>query len=331
MDRLFEALEPRMFLSADALVESFADLMVEGEVVRDSAEMAAIVEVADADAVYSVSSWGGENYWFQDSEGQVWAIWHGGAVHDVGGGEHRWFLTSITEQTGELEIFRTESMSGTFTPWRAFNIVGLASDGSVVTYWWSPESGAAAMGVKGTGWVLTNLSASVDWTPTGEAAPSFVGSTQVVMRGQTIVVAATDFETGITFELTHTPGVTGAAGEHWLSAYERHSLAEYLEGQLAETGALEEIQQVFDENRVRIRITPGADLVLEHLSSGGTVLDQVTFAHDVDMTFFDGELPSFGYGQDDPDDFVILAVTLITSVDAGDLEGLFDMFFDALG
>ena len=106
MERLFEALESRTLLSADALVDAFPEMMQDGEVVRDSGEIAAIVEAAGADAVYSESSWGGENYWFQDSTGEVWSIWHGGEVHDVGGGNHRWFLTSISDQTaGKIDPY----------------------------------------------------------------------------------------------------------------------------------------------------------------------------------------------------------------------------------
>ncbi len=326
MTPLFESLEGRTLLSADALVADFPGLRVDGDVVRSTAEMAAIVAAADADAVYSQTSWNGENYWVQDSSGEVWAIWHGGNAHATEGG-YNWFLTSISNATGAVEIFQIESMSGTFTPWRAFNILGLDSDGDVVTYWWSPQSGADRLGINGTGWVLTNLSDAADWSGTGGDQPTFTGRTEVVMKGQSIVISAVDTATGIALEIVHTPGVEGPTGEHWLSGYVDISLELYVEEALDGLESVDTFLRQLDDSNTRIEVLPNGDLRFEQYAFGDLLLASETFSIGLDVSVFGGDLPSFGNGDGDPEDVVRLMMAFIQSNDASAMESFFDTLF----
>lgn len=124
-------------------------------------------EVNPFPRVYSESDWGGENYWFQTSDGTVWSFWHGGAVHDRGNGVHLWTLTNLTEAVGLPSGMLAGSLSGTITSWRAFNVVGVNSQGHLVTYWWSPESGERQFGINANGWSLTDLTESATWPAGG--------------------------------------------------------------------------------------------------------------------------------------------------------------------
>lgn len=126
------------------------------------------------DAAYGQGYWGAENYWFQDSGGDVWGLWHGGPVHEsiIFPGQHDWVLTNMTDAAGlrgQFE-FAPGSISGIVTGWNAFSIQGVI-DGMLVALWWSPESSAEtytdldgmvkqgqALGVNGNGWVLSDLS-----------------------------------------------------------------------------------------------------------------------------------------------------------------------------
>ncbi len=106
------------------------------------------------DAAYSRADWTAENYWFQDSSGNVWALWHGGPVHVLPDGQHRWVLDNLSDKAGitDSNSFEPGSMSGVIASWRAFSIQGIA-DGQLVSLWWSLESGRKEWGNNKNGWV----------------------------------------------------------------------------------------------------------------------------------------------------------------------------------
>ncbi|MCA9298157.1 MAG: hypothetical protein KDA28_03770, partial [Phycisphaerales bacterium] len=134
------------------------------------------------DVAYGQGYWGGTNHWFQDGAGDVHALWHGGPVHEMANGEHRWILTNLTDAAGlsGLVDFAPGSVSGIATGWNAFNIQGIV-DGVLVALWWSPENSAGtyldaqgnelqgrAGGLRGNGWQLSEISPFVRDLETGE-------------------------------------------------------------------------------------------------------------------------------------------------------------------
>lgn len=132
-----------------------------------------------ADLVYSKTDWDGENYWFQSSDGTVWALWHGGAVHDYGMGRHLWSLTNLKEAVGLPSGIQAGTLSGTFTSWRAFNVFGIDHRGDLVSYWWSPESGASSSGINRNGWQLSNISDASTWLHPYDEPSRLSGQTSV--------------------------------------------------------------------------------------------------------------------------------------------------------
>src|SRR5690606_5672634 len=100
MRTLLEALERRQLLAGDgdAFVAAF-DQLDDRELTTQ--QMAVIMAEAALDDAYAQTAWGGENYWFQSSSGEVFAVWHGGAASDVDGdGAFDWSLTNISDATG---------------------------------------------------------------------------------------------------------------------------------------------------------------------------------------------------------------------------------------
>ncbi len=215
MRTLLEALERRQLLAGDgdAFVAAF-DQLDDRELTTQ--QMAVIMAEAALDDAYAQTAWGGENYWFQTSSGEVFAVWHGGAASDDDGdGAFDWSLTSITDAAGVVVPLQANSLSGTFTPWGAMNIVALNGAGEVVTYWWSPEAGARGFGVNGNGWSLTNINEVTDFSQTGPP-PAFTGDTLTRMEGDTIVILADDdalHEQHVA--ITFTPGQTTPSGREW--------------------------------------------------------------------------------------------------------------------
>lgn len=221
MSAIFETLEARQLLSAaaDAFVAEF-DEAFSADMTRE--EVAVIMEEAGLDGVYARTDWNGENYWFQTSDGDVWALWHGGAVHDPDGdGAFQWNLTNISDETGVASGLKQRSLSATFTPWRAMNIVGLTEDGQVVTYWWSPESGQKRFGANGNGWCLTNLNDAADFgdlNGDGEIG-GMVGVSVTRMTGPgglTIqIIVDNDLSDDDRIVLSFRPGDFARDGKHW--------------------------------------------------------------------------------------------------------------------
>lgn len=221
MSAIFETLEARQLLSAaaDAFVADFDDAF-SADMTRD--QVAAIMEEAGLDGVYARTDWNGENYWFQTTDGDVWALWHGGAVHDPDGdGAFQWNLTNISDETGVASGLKQSSLSAAFTPWRAMNIVGLTEDGQVVTYWWSPEAGQKHFGANGNGWCLTNLNDAADFgdlNGDGEEG-GMVGVSVTRMTGPgglTIqIIVDNDLSDDERIVLSFRPGEFARDGKHW--------------------------------------------------------------------------------------------------------------------
>lgn len=117
------------------------------------------------------TDWGGQNYWFQDDAGDLWALWHGGGVHALDNGEHRWVLTNLSDASGirgEFD-FSPGSVSGLVTPWRGFSLHGVV-DGAPVVLSWTPQGSRGlyrdadgnfaqglGLGRLGNGWVIEPL------------------------------------------------------------------------------------------------------------------------------------------------------------------------------
>ena len=223
-----ETLEARRLLAGDDLLARSDQLTTKD---LSSDEVAAIVAEADADDSYARTSWGAENHWFQASDGSVYSLWHGGAVHDPDGdGRFRWHLTDITEAAGLPSGFKPGSLSGTFTPWRAMNIVGLDDDGRLVTYWWSPESGERSMGARGNGWCLTDLTGATDFSEVngggGAEHAGDAGFTVTRMAGpdgHTIqIIVDDDFADDRTIVISFTPSQPSRDGSPWVARHISH-------------------------------------------------------------------------------------------------------------
>ena len=121
------------------------------------------------------TDWGGRNYWFQDDAGDVWSLWHGGGVHALDNGEHRWVLTNLTQASGiagEFD-FAPGSLSGLVTPWRGFSLHGVV-DGQPVVLSWTPQGSGEVyrdadgrfaqglgLGRLGNGWVAQPLAGAL--------------------------------------------------------------------------------------------------------------------------------------------------------------------------
>lgn len=172
---------------ADDFITSFRDQFGGGLSDGDSARNS--LRNAVPEAAYSEADWTAENYWFQDRMGNVWSLWHGGAVHATDDGGHNWVLTNLSEAGGLLGqiSFEPGSMSGVIASWRAFSIQGIA-DGQLVSLWWSPESGRQEWGNRANGWVLTPFDASVlrdaDTGDTINSVPRFRGYTETQSNGR---------------------------------------------------------------------------------------------------------------------------------------------------
>ena len=159
--------------------------------VGDSAARA--LENAVPDAVYTTADWGAENYWFQDAVGDVWSLWHGGAVHLRESGTHDWYLTNVTDAAGHSGTvdFEPGSLSAVVTGWRAFGIQ-IVIEGDVWSLWWSPAASAEtyidldgelrqglALGLRGNGWQLSSISAAM--VNASDQSPASLGA----IRGYT--------------------------------------------------------------------------------------------------------------------------------------------------
>lgn len=228
MSSLFETLESRRLLSGDTFVAQF-DELISGEMT--GGEVAAVMAEAGVDDVYARTSWNGENYWFQTSDGDVYALWHGGSVHDADDdGRFQWNLTNITDAAGVPAGLRTGSLSATFTPWRAMNIVGLNEDGRVVTYWWSPEAGERGFGARGNGWCLTDLQGEADFGEIDDDRRgddmSRAGVTVTRMAGpdgRTIeIIVDDDAGDDRVIVIAFTPGHSSDDGLPWIARFVNH-------------------------------------------------------------------------------------------------------------
>jgi hypothetical protein len=141
-------------------------------------------------AAFGQGYWGGTNYWFQDGAGDIWSLWHGGFEHESKDfpGQHDWVLTNLTEAaglSGQLHL-QPGSLSGIATGWNAFNIQGIA-DGKLWALWWSPAGSAGSyidvdrtekqgerLGIRGNGWVLSDISAALSPVTPGAARPGWL-------------------------------------------------------------------------------------------------------------------------------------------------------------
>jgi hypothetical protein len=170
---------------ADRMIELFGSASVGGFVSGDWIERELNVSVPGV--ARGQGYWGGVSYWFQNSAGETWTLWHGGSVHasTTRAGEMRWLLTNLTEAaglTGQLR-FVESSLSGIVTGWNAFNVQGIM-DGKLWALWWSPEGSAGsyvdtdgstkqgkAFGLRGNGWVLSSISDALTPINGAVAAP----------------------------------------------------------------------------------------------------------------------------------------------------------------
>ncbi len=172
---------------ADDFISSFRSSFGEG--LAEGNSIITQLRTAVPDAAYSQADWTAENYWFQDGIGNVWSLWHGGAVHLREDGQHNWVLTNLADAGGLIgQIdFAPGSMSGVIASWRAFSIQGIAN-GQLVSLWWSPESGERQFGNRGNGWVLTPFTGDILRDPaTGNARgdlPTFRSYTETQSNGR---------------------------------------------------------------------------------------------------------------------------------------------------
>ncbi len=172
----------------DEFVASFRSIapngLADGDFVRD------LLIATVPGPAYSQADWTAENYWFQDSSGDVWSLWHGGPVHLKPNGEHQWVLTNLAEAGGLSGTVQFEpgSMSGVIASWRAFSIQGV-SGGQLVSLWWSPQSAENQWGNNANGWVLTPFDSTVFNDPfTGlplSNVPQFLAFSETQSNGQT--------------------------------------------------------------------------------------------------------------------------------------------------
>ncbi len=156
------------FATRYAQAPKAADGLVDGDWIADSLK-ANVANVATSDAY-----WGARNHWYQDTAGNVWALWQGGAQHasQTLPGQHEWVLTNLTDAAGLSGSmhFAPGSLSGITTGWNAFNIQGV-QDGRLAALWWSPEGSAgtwvdtdgtvrqgSSLGLRGNGWSLSSIS-----------------------------------------------------------------------------------------------------------------------------------------------------------------------------
>ncbi len=159
------------FIEVYTAAPKAADGLVDGDWIADSLK-STVSNVATSDAY-----WGARNHWFQDSKGDVWALWQGGDVHlsKTLAGHHEWVLTNLTDAAGLSGSmhFAPGSLSGITTGWNAFNIQGI-QDGKLMALWWSPEGSAGqyfdtdgsikqgkAWGLRGNGWSLSSISDAI--------------------------------------------------------------------------------------------------------------------------------------------------------------------------
>ena len=182
-----EAPAPLPQMTADEFVTFFRDTYGQG--LSEDNTVATMLSVGVGGAAYSQADWSAENYWFQTSNGDVYSLWHGGAVHLKPDGQYTWVLTNLAEAAGLIgEIdFAPGSLSGVIASWRAFSIQGVA-DGQLVSLWWSPESLERQFGNNQNGWVLTPFDQNVFRDPaTGEAVgevPKFLSYTETQSNGR---------------------------------------------------------------------------------------------------------------------------------------------------
>ncbi len=184
---------------SEVLVASFFERAPTGIADGDWAKAELLSQVPTA--AYGLADWGAENYWFQTPDGDVWTMWHGGAVHALENGQHKWVLTNLAEAGGLTETLRFEpgSLSGVVTGWRAFSIQGVM-DGALFSLWWSPASSAgtyldrdgtthqgSASGLRENGWVLSSISNALINPSTGGSAthPNFKAFTESQASGRT--------------------------------------------------------------------------------------------------------------------------------------------------
>ncbi len=162
------AITAEQFIDRYAQATKAADGLVDGDWIAETLQ-SRLSGVAKSDAY-----WGGRNFWFQDSKGDVWSLWQGGDVHKSKtlAGQHEWTLTNLTDAgglTGTMH-FAPGSLSGITTGWNAFNIQGI-QDGKLTALWWSPAGSAGtyvdtdgqtkqggAWGLRGNGWSLSSIS-----------------------------------------------------------------------------------------------------------------------------------------------------------------------------
>lgn len=182
-----EAPEAVPMMTADEFVAFFRSSFGEG--LSDGNRVADILRNGVGGAAYSQADWTAENYWFQDSTGNVFSLWHGGPVHVLPDGQYTWVLTNLADAaglTGEID-FAPGSLSGVIASWRAFSIQGV-SEGRLVSLWWSPESLNRQFGLRQNGWVLTPFDSNIFRDPsTGEAVssvPTFLNFSETQSNGR---------------------------------------------------------------------------------------------------------------------------------------------------
>ncbi len=160
-----------------------------GEGLAIGNDITALLDGAVPINTHERTPWGAENHWFQASNGDVWSLWHGGAVHLLADGEHMWTLTNLADAAGLVGQmdFEPGSMSGVMTVWRAFSIQGIV-DGQLVSLWWSPESAVREWGDNRNGWVLTPFTTDIvfeaDTDHTVETLPTFKAFTDTQHNGR---------------------------------------------------------------------------------------------------------------------------------------------------
>jgi hypothetical protein len=173
--------------SGDDFIEQFRMSSPDG--LSDDDSDRAVLEALLPGTAYARASWTAENYWFQDSSGAVWSLWHGGEVHRKDDGQHRWVLTNLGDAAGvqSTQGFEPGSMTGLIAPWRAFSIQGVVN-GTLVSMWWSPESGRLGWGSNANGWVVTPMDTTVLKDPTTgqpvSTLPMFLPATQTQNNGR---------------------------------------------------------------------------------------------------------------------------------------------------
>jgi len=80
----------------------------------------------------TLTSWGGINLTGLDSGGRVLTTWW---VPTFGG---TWVVSDLTSAAANGTPLAAGNISGFTTPWGGLNYVGLATDGTVMAYWWEP-------------------------------------------------------------------------------------------------------------------------------------------------------------------------------------------------